>query len=104
MFKTSKSKSKQEGEVAKASTTRIFQTLFDELIAASTDDAKWLAENYSVLVKRYPDQFVAVFNKKVVGSHQDISELMRQVDNRLPGVSRLVTTEYMTNKKAMVIL
>ncbi|TET79067.1 hypothetical protein E3J38_07750 [candidate division TA06 bacterium] len=90
--------------MAKPTTTKIPGALLDELTAASIDDPKWLAENYSALVRRYPDQFVAVFNKKVVGSHRDISELMRLVDRRLPRVSKLVSTEYLTSKKATVIL
>jgi len=90
--------------MAKPTTTKIPGALLDELTAASTDDPKWLAENYSALARRYPDQFVAVFNKKVVGSHRDISELMRLVDRRLPRVSKLVSTEYLTSTKATVIL
>lgn len=90
--------------MAKTTTTKISGALLDEFTEASADDSKWLAANYTALVKRYPDQFVAVFNKKVVGSHQDISELMKLVDRRLPRISGLVSTEYMTNEKAAVIL
>ena len=104
MFKTSRKQSRQEVKVAKTVSTKIPGDLLDELAAASADDPKWLADNYSALVRHYPDQFVAVFNKKVVGSHRDISELMRLVDRKLPGVSRLVSTEYLTSMKATVIL
>lgn len=79
-------------------------TLLDSLIIESAEDSKWLARNYSKLARLYPDQFVAVFNKKVVASHQDISELMRVVEKRLPKAAKLVSTEYLTRKKAMVIL
>ena len=104
MLKTSRHQSSQEVEVTRTTATKIPGTLLDESAAASADDSKWLAENYSALVRRYPDQFVAVFNKKVVGSHQDISELMKMLDRRLPSVSGFVSTEYMAKKKATVIL
>ncbi len=78
--------------------------IIDRLMIESVDDSKWLAKNYSKLARLYPDKFVAVFNKKVVASHQDIAELMKLVDRALPKAARLVSTEYMTRKKATVIL
>jgi hypothetical protein len=70
----------------------------------SAEDSKWLAKNYAKLARRYPDKFVAVFNKRVVASHEDISQLMKMVERRLPTAARLVSTEYVTRKKATVIL
>jgi hypothetical protein len=78
--------------------------LIDRLMIESVDDSKWLAKNYAKLARLYPDKFVAVFNKKVVASHQDITKLMKLVDRRLPKAARLVSTEFVTRKKATVIL
>jgi hypothetical protein len=78
--------------------------LTNRLMVESADDSKWLAKNYSRLARRYPERFVAVFNKKVVASHQDIAQLMKLVERRFPKAARLVSTEYLTRKKATVIL
>jgi len=88
----------------RATTPRAHLNLTDRLMVESADDSKWLAKNYSRLARRYPEQFVAVFNKKVVASHEDIAQLMKLVERRLPTATRLVSTEYLTRKKATVIL
>ncbi|MFQ5906066.1 MAG: DUF5678 domain-containing protein [bacterium] len=90
--------------MTRVAATRAPKTLLNQLMAATADDSRWLARNYAMLLEHYPERFVAVFNKKVVASHQDISELMKLVDKRLPNAGKLVSTEYITDKKAMVIL
>jgi hypothetical protein len=100
----SKSMMHEEVPVGNAAMLEKADSSLEHLMSVTADDSKWLARNYSALAKRYPDKFVAVFNKEVVASHHDIMELMRLVDRKLPEAGKLVSTEYLAKEKAMVIL
>jgi hypothetical protein len=39
------------------------------------EDEKWAFEHYAELVKKYPDKWVAVINKKVVSAGIDIQKI-----------------------------
>ena len=39
------------------------------------EDMQWGEDNYSELVKKYPDQWVAIVNKKVVASGQSLRDI-----------------------------
>ncbi len=48
-------------------------------------DALWFGERYEELRSLYPDQWVGVRNKKVVGAHEDAELLMIELKSK--GVS-----------------
>ena len=48
-------------------------------------DALWFGEHYAELKSLYPDQWVGVRNKKVVGAHEDAELLMIELKSK--GVS-----------------
>ncbi len=41
------------------------------------DDDSWAHENYQTLLKNYPNQWVAIFNKAVIGAHEDLKILKK---------------------------
>lgn len=64
---------------------------------------RYLRENYNNLLKQYPDQYVAVHERRVVASAHSIQEILIVVD-RL-GIDRHFTMfEFMdTNPKPMIL-
>jgi len=51
------------------------QHLLEEL-KAGTKDVEWLSKHYSALRKKYPKQFIAVKNQKVITAHNDLVTLI----------------------------
>ncbi len=45
-------------------------------------DALWFGERYEELRSLYPDQWVGVYNKEVVGAHEDAELLMDDLQSR----------------------
>ena len=39
------------------------------------DDGQWFSDHYDALVKQYPDHWVAIYNRKVVGASRDSDAL-----------------------------
>ena len=42
-----------------------------------TDDTRWLLENYTELVQKYPDMWIAIMDKEVVIASKDLGEVYR---------------------------
>lgn len=40
-------------------------------------DAQWVRENYSELLRKYPDKWIAVVGRKVISSGKDLSRVER---------------------------
>jgi len=61
------------------------------------DDMKWREENYSELMRKYPERWVAIVAKKVVGIGRSMSEAEKEahkntgvdIKNKSVGYSRL---------------
>ena len=39
------------------------------------EDSKWATEHFAEIVKEYPDQWVAIVNKKVIAAGETIAEV-----------------------------
>ncbi|PNX45889.1 MAG: hypothetical protein BV459_07535 [Thermoplasmata archaeon M11B2D] len=51
------------------------QHLLEEL-TAGTKDVEWLSKNYHALRKKYPKQYIAVKNQKVIIAHRNLVTLI----------------------------
>ncbi|ODS41559.1 MAG: hypothetical protein A7315_01435 [Candidatus Altiarchaeales archaeon WOR_SM1_79] len=46
------------------------------------DDMKWGRTHYSELIKKYPDKWVAIINKKVVAVGESINDIKEEAKNK----------------------
>jgi len=65
---------------------------------------KWIDKHYEVLRNKYPDQWVAVLNKRVVGNHKDIKKIIRKLKESFPQNYDHIAVEYISTKKIELIL
>ena len=73
-------------------------------IIQSFEDSRWLVRECETLKGKYPNMFVAVLNQRVVASHEKISELMKDVDERFPEAKTFISTDYIGEKKQDLII
>lgn len=80
-------------------TPEISSQVKDEL-ARFQDDSQYLDRHHDRFVKQYPDQWIAIYHKKVVGVHSDFEILLEMLRKKgiSPGeaVIELMTTEKVT--------
>jgi hypothetical protein len=65
---------------------------------------KWIDEHYDALKNKYPDQWVAVFNKKVVGNNKNLKKVIGKLKESFPQNYNRIATEYISTKKIELIL
>lgn len=53
-----------------------------QLLTSGEKDAQWLNKNYSELLTKYPDHFVAVHCGNFVGASQKFKELMEKIESK----------------------
>lgn len=58
-------------------------------LARFTADAKWFDRHYDELLDKYPDQWVGVYHKKVVGASPDCEALIVNLSNDGMPVGRI---------------
>jgi hypothetical protein len=71
----------------------------EKKIIRSFEDSRWLVKEFEHLKTKYPNMFVAVLDQQVVASHENISELMKVVDEKFPEAKTFISTEYIGEKK-----
>jgi Family of unknown function (DUF5678) len=66
-------------------------------------DVLYFEENRAELLRRYPDRWIAVYNKEVVGTAKDPAQLFRKLRQKgiPPGH---VVHEYLTENDELLIL
>ena len=52
------------------------------------DDSRWLDENYTELVQKYPDMWIAVLDKEVVIASKDLGEVFRVARQKAAAVGK----------------
>ena len=52
------------------------------------EDQNWAIEHYAELIKKYPDKWVAVVNKKVVATGESIRKI-REISRKKTGEKRI---------------
>jgi len=66
------------------------------------EDMEWFLRNYEKLVEEYEGRFVAVYERRVVDSGEDLDELIESVSIRWP-LERVIV-EYVSREKPMLVL
>jgi hypothetical protein len=64
----------------------------------------WWDEHWDELVARYPDQFVAVVGREVVGARADLSDLLDELDELYPGERPVAEIEFVTADQGSLVL
>ena len=58
---------------------KVYQNIFDEM----KRDRKWFFDNYQELVNEYPEEFVAIWNEKVIANDTDLKDLLKKIPSHL---------------------
>ena len=53
-----------------------------KLLGSAERDAQWLDKNYSKLLEKYPDSFVAINNGEFVDASKNFQELLKKVESK----------------------
>ena len=64
---------------------------------------KWFRENFQRLLKKYREQFVAVFREKVIDHDEDLESLVKRVKERTKG-AKGIYIEFVSDKPIEMIL
>jgi len=67
-------------------------------------DTHWLEGHYEELKKSYPEEYVAVYEEKVVDHDPDLDRLMARLEGSYPGKSGKLAIEYVTTRKIEMVL
>lgn len=68
------------------------------------ENMDWLNKHYEKLKKEYPENYVAVFNRKVVDHDSNLNTLMKRIETNYPGQDSKIAVKYVTAKKIELIL
>jgi hypothetical protein len=72
------------------------------LFAKHGEDMKWFLSNYDKLVEKYDGMFVAVYERRVVDSDEDLDRLIERVSDKCP-LERVIV-EYVSKEKPLLVL
>jgi hypothetical protein len=72
------------------------------LLVKHGEDMEWFLSNYDKLVKKYDGRFVAVYERSVVDSDEDLDRLIGRVSDKCP-LERVIL-EYVSKDKPLLVL
>ena len=75
-----------------------------ESINRGTENSKWLAAHYAELAQRYEGEWVAVYERQVVGHGKNLSRLARPLKRKYGKAHDEIAFEYVTRKPIELIL
>jgi len=75
-----------------------YLTIFDQ----QEENWEWFRKNYSRLVRKYDGEYVAVFERRVVGHDGSLSRLAKRVKKNFPFERILV--EFVSKEKVVLVL
>lgn len=75
-----------------------------ERLTQFEEDEKWISENYENLKQEFPDEYIAVFQKKVIDHDKDISRLSARLKANYPEKSKHIAVEFIGTKDIDMIL
>ncbi|MEW6618594.1 MAG: DUF5678 domain-containing protein [bacterium] len=80
------------------SQNRLYRKMFEK----GRRDREWFLKNYQELVKGYPEEFVAIWNKKIVADASNLEELKDRIPAKLKREKPLI--KYVSRKGIELIL
>ena len=72
------------------------------LLTKHGEDMEWFLSNYDKLVEKYDGRFVAVYERSVVDSDEDLDRLIERVSGKWP-LERVII-EYVSKEKPLLVL
>ena len=75
-----------------------------EQIKEFESNTKWIDDHYQELKAKYPDEYVAVWNEKVVGHGMELPSLMETLWKCYPEDYRHTPVEYISTEDVHLIL
>jgi hypothetical protein len=68
------------------------------------NDSVWLSRNWERVKKEYPDEWVAVYQKRVADHDRSRSRLRKRLQQKFRGQANWITTTFIASKEEIVIL
>lgn len=68
------------------------------------EDFVWLNKHYDELKEKYPEEYVAVFSRRVIDHDPDLEELIKRLKEKYPEDSDKVAIKYVTKKRFEMVL
>jgi len=72
------------------------------LLVKHGEDMEWFLSDYDKLVEKYDGRFVAVYERSVVDSDEDLDRLIGRVSDKCP-LERVIL-EYVSEDKPLLVL
>lgn len=66
-------------------------------------NVRWFQENYKELKKKYPGEYVAVYNEQVIMHDTDVKAIIDELKKRFEDIGTIVI-EYISDEKYELIL
>lgn len=67
-------------------------------------DTDWLQKHYDKLAEKYPDEYIAVLNEKIVDHNRDLRRLMGRIEAKYPKERGRVAIKFVSPRKVELIL
>ena len=68
------------------------------------EDFVWLNKHYDELKEKYPEEYVAVFGRRVIDHDPGLEELMKRLKEKYPEDSDKVAIKYVTKRRFEMVL
>lgn len=67
-------------------------------------DSRWLEQHYDQLAAQYINQYVAVYQEKVIDHDRDLQALRNRLTQSYPAAADHIAIEYLTSQQFDMIL
>jgi len=67
-------------------------------------NSKWLSRHYDELSRKYPREYIAIHNRKVVDHNRNVRNLTKKLEKKYPHQVNEIAVEYVSPEKFELIL
>lgn len=85
-------------------TPQLSDTQVNQELEQYENDLSWVLENYTSLIQRYGNKFVAVLNKTVLTHAETIKQLTDELSTKFKGESHRVVVEFIYTEHPNLVL
>lgn len=82
----------------------LVETELYQKMKRSLEDTRWLFEQFPSLQVEYPNKWVAVLEKKVIGFHENIEELQKILEIEYKEDANFIYLHFVASKEVRAIL
>ena len=76
----------------------------EEEIKKFEENSRWFSRHYDELSRKYPDEYVAVYNCRIVDHDRDLDRLISRINRKYKDSSRVIAVEFVSSRKVELIL